>query len=78
MAKNILDMLFWHPHKDISYTKISYIHRGAPGNIKTISGRRVENMEKGFLVLEDETHIPFHRIIKIEHNQKVIWKKTIK
>jgi len=72
-----MDMLYWHPNKEMSLTRISYIHRGAPGNIKTISGSKVANLEKGFLVLEDDTHIPFHRIIRIEYNQRVIWKKSL-
>lgn len=76
MAKNVLDMLFWHPDKDIENTRISYIHRGAAKNIKTIPGYRIKTIDKGFLVLDENTLIPFHRIIKIEYKQKVIWRKS--
>lgn len=76
MAKNILDLLFWHPNKEIDNTIISYIHRGATGNIKTITGDEIKRIEKGFLVLQDDIYIPLHRIIKIEYNQNLVWKKS--
>ena len=68
-------MVLWHPEMEKNHTKISYIHRGAQGNIKTIQGTDIERIENGFLVLNDETQIPFHRIIKIEYENKQIWKK---
>ncbi len=77
MAKNILNMVLWHPKMEKNHTKISYIHRGAPGNIKTIQGSKIDIIENGFLVLNDETQIPFHRIIKIEYEDKLIWEKVL-
>ncbi len=73
MAKNILNMILWHPKMRIDQAKISYIHRGAPGNLKTIKGSFVDRLENGFLILNDGTQIPFHRIIKIEYNDKILY-----
>ena len=75
MAKNIINMVLWHPEMEINRSIISYIHRGAHGNIKTIHGSLIDRIENGFLILKDETQIPFHRIIKIEYDQKILWKK---
>ena len=75
MAKNVLDMILWHPELDFSKCNVSYIHRGAPTNIKSIGCNRVSSLERGFLILDDQTHIPCHRIVKIEYNGKVIWNK---
>jgi len=72
MAKNILNMVLWHPRMKINQAKISYIHRGAPGNLKTIKGSFIDRLENGFLILNDGTQIPFHRIIKIEYNDKTL------
>jgi len=77
MAKNILNMILWHPEMEIGHTKISYIHRGASGNIKTIQGSLIDKIENGFLVLNDETQIPFHRLIRIEYEDELIWKKGV-
>lgn len=76
MAKNILNMVLWHPKMEINRSKISYIHRGARGNIRTIEGSLVDRIENGFLILKDKTQIPFHRIIKIEYNHRIIWDKS--
>ncbi len=76
MAKNILNMVLWHPEMEKNRSKISYIHRGARGNIKTVWGNEVDRIENGFLILNDETQIPFHRIVKIEYDDKLLWKKS--
>ncbi len=72
MAKNILNMILWHPEMRIDQAKITYIHRGALGNLKTIKGSSIDKLEDGFLILKDGTQIPFHRIIKIEYNDKTL------
>jgi uncharacterized protein len=55
--------------------KIIYIHRGTQGNLKMIAGSSIERLEGGFLILMEGTQIPCHRIIRIEYNDKIIWKK---
>lgn len=42
MAQNIINMLKWHPKYDLSNCKITYIHRGSPGNLKTIKGSEIK------------------------------------
>lgn len=75
MARNIINMILWHPEMEINDTKITYIHRGAPGNLKTINGNSIDGMEGGFVLLKEGTLIPFHRIVKIEINNKILWQK---
>lgn len=75
MARNIINMILWHPEMDINDAKLTYIHRGAPGNLKAIRGDSIERMEGGFVLLKEGTQIPFHRIIKIEINNKILWQK---
>ncbi|MDD1763361.1 MAG: RNA repair domain-containing protein [Methanobacteriaceae archaeon] len=78
MAKNILNMVLWHPEMEIKDTLITHIHRGAKNNLKKIHGDSVAKLEGGFLILKDGTQIPFHRIIKIEYKDKVLWKRWSK
>jgi uncharacterized protein len=75
MARTILNMILWHPDMQIKDTKITYIHRGASENLKTINGNSIERLEGGFLILKEGTQIPFHRIVKITNNNKILWKK---
>lgn len=76
MAKNVLNMILWHPEMNISQAEITYVHRGARGNLKTIEGSSVDNLKGGFLILKDGTQIPFHRIIKIEYKNRLLWMKS--
>ena len=75
MARNTINMILWHPDMKNTETKITYIHRGVPGNLKTINGDSITKLERGFLVLKEGTQIPVHRIIKITNNNKILWKK---
>ena len=75
MAKNIINMILWHPEMKVNETKITYVHRGAPGNLKKINWDSIERLERGFLILNEGTQIPYHRIIKIENKDKILWKK---
>jgi uncharacterized protein len=75
MARHIINMILWHPEMEINEIKITYIHRGAPGDLKKINGNSLKRVERGFLILSDETQIPYHRIVKIEINNKILWKK---
>jgi uncharacterized protein (UPF0248 family) len=75
MARNIINMILWHPDMQITQTKITYIHRGALENLKTISGNSIERIDRGFLILKEGTQIPFHRVVKITYNNKILWKK---
>lgn len=78
MAKRVLDMLLWHPEKKIKNCIITFIHRGAPGNLKRIEGSSIRSLEGGFIILEDETKIPCHRVIRIECDQDFLWEKKLK
>jgi uncharacterized protein (UPF0248 family) len=75
MARHIINMILWHPEMDINEIKITYIHRGAPGDLKKINGNSIKRVERGFLILNDGNQIPYHRIVKIEINNKILWKK---
>ena len=75
MAENILNMILWHPEMDFNKCNITYIHRGTPGNLKNITCSRISGLERGFLILDDKTQIPCHRIVKIEYNGKLMLNK---
>jgi uncharacterized protein len=75
MARNIVNMILWHPDMQINDTEMTYIHRGVPGDLKTINGTSIARLDRGFLILKEGTQIPFHRIIKITYKNKILWKK---
>jgi uncharacterized protein len=79
--KNILNRLRWDPRENADNYLITYRHRGAPNDIKQISATRIVKLGKSYFTLneeaEDETTIPFHRILEIRNlrNGALIWTK---
>ena len=78
MAKRILDMLRWHPEMNFEDCKVTYLHRGRAGNLKTIPATNIQTLEGGFMIMFDGSMVPYHRIVKIECDNKLIWKKSPK
>lgn len=80
MAKRVLDEHRWSPYKSLINLKIKYIHRGAKGNVKVISGKDIKSLEKSFFVIDvegREVRIPYHRILEIWDGDRLIWKKKL-
>jgi len=78
MARKKLLELKWHPKKTLEGIKLSYLHRGAPGDKITINSEEIVDLEKSFFVLMrrgEETRIPYHRILELTKEDEVIWKK---
>jgi uncharacterized protein (UPF0248 family) len=75
----ILNEIKWR--LDLNRCKVYYIHRGVPGDVKMIEGSIIKNIERGFLVLKgvvEEVYIPYHRIIRIDFNNNIIFERKIK
>lgn len=85
---NLRDLLLeykWnHAKKPMAnYLEITFIHRGAPNDEKTILYQKIKEIKKKFLVIELDntpTYIPLHRIKKIinQNTRKVIYVKKSK
>jgi uncharacterized protein (UPF0248 family) len=78
MVKRVLNELLWHPKKSIKEAKITYIHRGAPGDRITIDGEEIIRLEKSHFIIERrglETWIPYHRITEVKQRNKLLYKK---
>jgi hypothetical protein len=71
-------MLIWHPQKDIGGCKVTYSHRGIRGNLKTIPAADIQGLKGGFMIMIDGSMIPYHRIVKIECEDNLVWEKNIK
>ncbi len=77
--RELLNEIKWR--FDLGRCRIYYVHRGAPGDVKAVEGSAIRNIERGFLVLEgdeQDVHIPYHRIIRIEFNNHILFDRPIK
>ena len=80
MVYRILGRLLWKGR--LGEAEILILHRGAPGNRKTISGRQITSVKKSFFVYRDqrgrETTIPLHRVLEVRLKGKAEWKRKEK
>ncbi|MBI4393803.1 MAG: DUF504 domain-containing protein [Euryarchaeota archaeon] len=54
-----------HSPEGFENLTITYVDRGAVGDVKTVQGRDVVDIERGLLELKTGARIPMHRIVKI-------------
>jgi uncharacterized protein (UPF0248 family) len=77
--REVLNMLKWDPRFKFERAKVTILHRGAPGDVRVVCGDEILNLGRGFMRVASpeggEVDIPYHRILKIEINGKVVWKK---
>lgn len=78
--RDILNEVKWKGGYGLSKCTVYYINRGSPNDIGIVSGRQIIEIGS-FLILEGypyESYIPFHRIVKIEYDDIVIFEKNEK
>ncbi|MCD6461635.1 MAG: DUF504 domain-containing protein [Thermoplasmata archaeon] len=77
--KNVRDVLlelWWRDGRDFSLVEIIHIHRGAPGDVKRITGSDVEHLGKSFITLRDGGMLPYHRVVEVRYGEDVIFIRT--
>ncbi len=57
---------------ELSEALVTFVHRGAPGDIRTIDGRTIMKLDRSFMETADAT-IPYHRITRIEYRGQVLY-----
>ncbi len=85
--KNILNRFFWDKAESPNDYELSFVHRGAPDNTKTIPASSVVKVGGSWFAYRaddnddnGETMIPFHRILKIRNIRtgQVLWKSRLR
>jgi hypothetical protein len=71
--KEILNEIKWRG-LDLKECEVIYLHRGAPGDRKSIRGDEIEKIEGGFMVI-GETMIPLHRILEIKFKGVTVFRR---
>ncbi len=70
----LINKLKWHNEYDFNKVIIWYISRGAPEGKDYIKGNEIKRVGKKFLETANK-YIPYHRILKIEYEGKIIFRK---
>jgi uncharacterized protein (UPF0248 family) len=77
--RNLLNRLRWDKDENAENYLITYRHRGAPGDVKQVKASEIKSLGKSYFTLqeglEDETLIPFHRILEIRNtvDDSILW-----
>lgn len=76
MAFEVLNRLKWKG--GLESCEIIILHRGAPGDRKTIPGSKVIEIKRSYFSYKNgrETTIPLHRIREIRLEEKILWKRS--
>jgi uncharacterized protein len=72
--REILNRLKWK-EGSLEEVRITYVHRGAPGDVLTIPGEDIRVLGRSFFSTAD-SEIPYHRIVLIERRGEVLFDIT--
>ena len=78
--RNALNKLFWDSRENPKDYEITFIHRGAPDDRKTISASQIVEVGNSYFIYmssaEGEATIPFHRVIEVINvvSRKPLWR----
>jgi uncharacterized protein (UPF0248 family) len=73
--RDVLNRLKWKDGEDLGEAVIFYVHRGAPGNSKTVSGADIEKLEGFCFELNTGTCIPYHRVYRITYRGETVFER---
>jgi uncharacterized protein (UPF0248 family) len=73
-VREILNKAKWDKKMEFDELEVVYLHRGAPNDLKKISGDEIVRIGKSFLGLKGK-EIPYHRVIKILYKRKLLFER---
>ncbi len=63
--RSLLNKLKWTGQRGF----ITYINRGSPGDVETVSIEDVEEIGNGGFVTKTGAYIPYHRVVEIKDDE---------
>ncbi|MHB8604715.1 MAG: DUF504 domain-containing protein [Thermoplasmatota archaeon] len=74
--REVLNELKWRDPSALARAAVRYVHRGAPGDERSVSGSQIAALHASFMGLTDGAMIPFHRIFSIESDGARLWVRS--
>jgi uncharacterized protein (UPF0248 family) len=82
-VRSVLNGLRWREDRDFAKVEVEYVHRGAPGDIATVSGNDILALEPWMMVISREGRqgspvpgqaaIPYHRIVRVLYDGEAVF-----
>jgi uncharacterized protein (UPF0248 family) len=76
--RDVLNRLKWKEGEDLGEAIIFYVHRGAPGDSKAVSGADIVRLERFCFELSTGTCIPYHRVYRITYRGNAVFERCRK
>jgi hypothetical protein len=70
--REVLNRIKWRDG-DMSKVLVTYVHRGAPGDLACIRGEDIKNLGRSFFLI-GESEVPYHRVVKIENDGEEVFR----
>jgi len=82
--RDVLNKLLWDPRENSADYRLTFVHRGAPRDVKAIPCNLIAEVESSCFTYrsedEGEVLIPFHRVLEIRDVKtgRIAWKKRVR
>ena len=82
--RDVLNRILWDPREKVSQYCLTFIHRGAPGDARTVPVSDIEEVHSSWFLLRDRMEglvtIPFHRVLEVRDvgSGKTVWQKRLR
>lgn len=74
--RDVLNKIKWETTPPtLQGVRVFYLNRGAPADESILESRQILDVGQSFLDLDDGTRLPHHRILRIERDGVVVWKR---
>lgn len=77
-SHRLLLRLYHDPAFDFDRVAVTYVDRGAPGDVSTVAGPAIRTLDAYYLEVTAAgrtTAIPYHRIREIRYGDRVLWSR---
>lgn len=76
--REVLNELKWRD-RALARARVTYRHRGAPHDERTIEGNDIAELGRSFFELRStrpfSSSIPYHRVLRIEVDGALVWER---
>ncbi len=77
-SHRLLLRLYHDPACDFDRVAVTYVDRGAPGDVSTVAGPAIGALDAYYLEVTEGDRtacIPYHRIREIRYGDRVLWSR---
>ncbi|MEM2094372.1 MAG: RNA repair domain-containing protein [Candidatus Bathyarchaeia archaeon] len=82
--RDVLNRIIWDPKERASEYEVTFIHRGLPGNVRTIRASDIKEVHGSWFLLktleQEPTVIPLHRVLEVRQTSSgiCVWRRKLK